>query len=602
MAPSQRFTMALTVNTLTTSQPLSLFGHTFYRSSDYIYALNIIVTTNYNISFNVQSTLDSITSISMEYTDASTPYNVSLLNGCFNNLHNLTEFTVNGFIIFNPTSTSVFSSCYSLISVAMDRVTQINARWFEGCTALTNISLPSVTTIKEYAFLGCTALTNISLPSVTTIEEYAFKNCNSLTTLYIPSSINSLPFNIFNQISSTITINTDNDIIPIFTTFTANVTSPSVIIRKTIYSLKIKYTTNASYTLSSINTTFGTTLFFLTTDENTNDTAYYFSTNAISIPPGSSNNTSTGSTNTSSIPYKEEIKSIIISGLITNISYSAFTNCSALISIEAPLVTSISNYAFENCTALTSFTIPNTIATMGQYVFYGCSLLTTINFPASSTTYTVIGNSTFNNCLGLTSIIIPNYITKIGTTNDSYSFRSCSNLQTVTFASPSSLTSIGSYAFAGCSQLQTITLPNSITSIGDSIFFLCSQLQTITLPNSITSIADGMFNSCSQLQTITLPNSITSIGNNAFAYCIRLSKLTILQTITSINPTFITACRLIIIYTDNLSGPIKSVIDTINSSLITYSLTQAVSLLLIVTNEIPNKNRFNALKNGNVLK
>jgi hypothetical protein len=70
----------------------------------------------------------------------------------------------------------------------------------------------------------------------------------------------------------------------------------------------------------------------------------------------------------------------------------------------------------------------------------------------------------------LTSITIPNSVTSIG----NYAFSGCSSLTSVTV--PSSVTSIGDYAFYGCKSLTGITIPESITSIGSSAFSGCTSL------------------------------------------------------------------------------------------------------------------------------
>ena len=76
---------------------------------------------------------------------------------------------------------------------------------------------------------------------------------------------------------------------------------------------------------------------------------------------------------------------------------------------------SIGQFAFYRCTGLTSINIPNSVTTIAAMAFSGCSGLTSIKIPNSVTT---IDYQAFSNCRGLTSINIPNSVTTIG--NDAF--------------------------------------------------------------------------------------------------------------------------------------------------------------------------------------
>ena len=69
---------------------------------------------------------------------------------------------------------------------------------------------------------------------------------------------------------------------------------------------------------------------------------------------------------------------------------------------------------------------------------------------------------------------IPDSVTSIG----NYAFVGCSGLTSVTI--PDSVTSIGDGAFSGCSGLQSVTIGNGVTSIGISAFDGCSSLTSAT--------------------------------------------------------------------------------------------------------------------------
>ena len=170
-------------------------------------------------------------------------------------------------------------------------------------------------------------------------------------------------------------------------------------------------------------------------------------------------------------------------------------------------VTTIGEYAFSGCSFLTSVTIPNSVTTIGGYAFSGCTSLTSVTIPNSVTT---IGDNAFNGCSSLTSVNIPNSVTTIG----GWAFRGCSSLTSLTI--PNSVTTIREYTFYGCSSLTSVTIPNSVTAIGEYAFGFCSSLTSVTIPNSVTKIGEYAFGFCISLTSVTIPNSVTKIGGGAF--------------------------------------------------------------------------------------
>ncbi len=82
---------------------------------------------------------------------------------------------------------------------------------------------------------------------------------------------------------------------------------------------------------------------------------------------------------------------------LESIGERAFSNCSALESIEMPVgVTSIGSSAFSGCTGLTSITIPNSVTSIGNYAFFNCSNLTAINVDSNNLYYSSQGGILFN--------------------------------------------------------------------------------------------------------------------------------------------------------------------------------------------------------------
>ena len=192
---------------------------------------------------------------------------------------------------------------------------------------------------------------------------------------------------------------------------------------------------------------------------------------------------------------------------VTSTGEWAFYGCSGLTSVTIPnSVTSIGKAAFAYCSGLTSVTIPNSVTSIGEGAFAVCTGLTSINVASDNSNYCSVDGVLFNK--DKTTLIqypggkqgaytIPNSVTSIGET----AFYGCTGLTSVTI--PNSVTSIGEWAFAYCSGLTSVTIPNSVTSIGKAAFAHCSGLTSVTIPNSVTSIGEAAFYGCSGLTSVT---------------------------------------------------------------------------------------------------
>lgn len=247
------------------------------------------------------------------------------------------------------------------------------------------------------------------------------------------------------------------------------------------------------------------------------------------------------------------LTSVTIPDYVTGIGRFTFINCSRLTSVNIPnSVTSIGNSVFKGCRNLTSVDIPDSVTSIGSDVF-SCSGLSNITVNNNNTNYcsidgnlydknatvliqyatgktdssfitpdtvTSIGDGAFRGCSSLTNVTILNSVTSIG----DYVFESCKNLISVTISE--SVTSIGRNAFYGCSSLINVTIPNSVTSIDKYAFFCCTSLTSVDIPDSVISIGYWAFNGCSSLTSVYIPESVTMIGREAFS-CRNISNISV---------------------------------------------------------------------------
>ena len=233
---------------------------------------------------------------------------------------------------------------------------------------------------------------------------------------------------------------------------------------------------------------------------------------------------------------------------VTSIRWMAFSGCSGLTSVSiGNNVTSIGGLAFCGCDGLTSITIPNSVTSIGDWAFSYCSGLESIKVKSGNSVYdsrdncyAIIKTETNELLYGCKNTVIPNSVTSIG----DWPFYGCSGLTSITI--PNSVTSIGDWAFIDCTSLTSITIPNSVTSIGDQAFAGCSGLTSVTIPNSVTNIRDDTFFGCSGLTSVMIPNSVTNIGARAFSNCSGLTSITIPNSVTSIGSDAFNGCRSLI--------------------------------------------------------
>ncbi|MBO5910547.1 MAG: leucine-rich repeat domain-containing protein, partial [Clostridia bacterium] len=232
----------------------------------------------------------------------------------------------------------------------------------------------------------------------------------------------------------------------------------------------------------------------------------------------------------------------------TKINNYAFYKYSSLTSVViGDSVTSIGDYVFCYCDSLTSVVIGNSVTRIGSEFFSGCSSLTSILVDENNVSYKSIDGNLYSKDGKIliryapgkkdTVFTIPNSVTSIGEA----AFSGCSSLTSVVIGD--SVTSIGEEAFYDCDSLTSVVIGDSVTSIGKYAFFHCTSLTSVVIGDSVTSIGEDAFFNCSALTSVVIGDSVERIGNSAFSGCSSLTRIIFKDTSTwyrtDSNPNFI---------------------------------------------------------------
>jgi DUF971 family protein len=477
--------------------------------------------------------------------------------------------------------TDAFQNCTGLTSVIIGSgVTSVGTNAFQNCTNLKNITIKTdkvtntqtdnwgrrfpadnlvVTfeaSIGANAFYDNVRLTSVTIGSgVTSIGNYAFYNCDSLTSVTIPDSVTSIGESAFSYCSSLTSVTIGSGVTSIGASAFSTCTGlTSVTIGSGVTSI-------GNYAFSGCDSLASVTI----PDSVTSIGNYAFNNyTSITVDSDNPNYASEGGilynktkTQFVFIPVGIISGNFTIPNSVTSIGNSAFSGCTRLTSVTiGSSVTSIGNSAFSGCTGLTSVTIPDSVTSIGSYAFYGCDSLTSVTIGNGVTS---IEDSAFYYCTNLKNITIKNNTITNSSSNNwgtrfpadnlvvtfeasigANAFYNNARLTSVTIGS--GVTSIGESAFYGCTGLTSVTIPDSVTSIGQYAFSTCTGLTSVTIPDSVTSIRASAFSSCTGLTSVTIPDSVTSIGASAFSSCTGLTSVTIPDSVTSIGESAFSYC------------------------------------------------------------
>lgn len=194
-----------------------------------------------------------------------------------------------------------------------------------------------------------------------------------------------------------------------------------------------------------------------------------------------------------------KVKSVTITGNVTEIVENAFASCSNLtqVTITANEITGIGAAAFQNTKSLTTIQIPASVTTIGDGAFSGSGI----------STFTVAeGNKSFKADAD-----------KALLTYDGKTLFAFAPKATGSYTIPDGVVTIGNSSFQN-TALTSLEIPGTVTSIGEDAFAL-SALTSIVIPSSVETIGEAAFVQ-SALTSIVIPESVTTIGNDAFMWSV----------------------------------------------------------------------------------
>ena len=204
--------------------------------------------------------------------------------------------------------------------------------------------------------------------------------------------------------------------------------------------------------------------------------------------------------------------------VLTSIGSQAFA-CTSLTSITIPpRVTSIGRLTFEECTSLTSITIPASVTSIHSTAFNLCNLSSIFveasnpNYDSRNSCNAIIEKASNTLIAGGKNTVIPHDVTSIG----DYAFYGCTELASINI--PGSVSSIGNSAFYGCSGLTSVSISEGVKSLGSSAFSGCKLLTSVVIPSTVTSMGTSCFGSCVGLTSVTMKStSAIQYPEQAFA-------------------------------------------------------------------------------------
>ena len=447
-----------------------------------------------------------------------------------------------------------------------DSISRIGCSAFESCDNLVLNRLPaSLEAIEPFTFRRCDSLVELVIPdSVGSIGEYAFMSCSCLEKVAIPASVTSIDATAFVENSSlrfSVTVKGSG-----YEKYNHPIEALKEIrVVKGSYAEQFCRENNLPYTsvdqLPEMQGGSGPSLAELewSVDNGTltiSGTGWMEDFRHNPIVKGEDGISYMTGINS---PWDDMAFSrVVVEEGITSLGKLAFYLKHDVKEYSLPeSLAYIGDYVFEDNDGLEEITIPGSVTHIGLYAFWRCSHLTKINLPES---IRYIDSFAFYGCIGLEHINLPASVHYIG--NDA--FKDCGGLKSITVVP-------GSYAEQYCKEYNLpygydendpVYTPSAvnpdifwrieddtliISGTGDMDDYMqrytpreeddpqcvygtnapwdSEVFSRVVIENGITAIGKLTFSNRYGLYSVTLPESLTRIGESAFFCCRNLEEI-----------------------------------------------------------------------------
>lgn len=168
-------------------------------------------------------------------------------------------------------------------------------------------------------------------------------------------------------------------------------------------------------------------------------------------------------------------------------------------------VTGVGKDAFYGCNDLQVISLPDTVTQLDDNALGNCPALSDILVDAKNPAYKSVDGALYSKDgtvlvkgpANAETFVVPDGVATIG----DYAFFGAKYLTSIYFPE-GSLTAIGYNAFSGCTQLKDVILPDGLTRIDMNVFNRCSALTEVTIPASVTEVRGFSFMGCTALTDV----------------------------------------------------------------------------------------------------